>query len=321
MGSSVSPFSSSSLLCYEGGDNLVQEDDYEDAAIHPMNPGFDLDNDQYIEFLFQKELEFVSQSLPLSSGDTSVRLKSVEWIFNAQEILGFQVHTAYLSVTYFDRFFSKRSINETQPWGVQLLSLGCLSLAAKMDEQKVPSLCDYPVTDYIFKSKTIQDMELLILSCLDWKMRAVTPFAYLHYFVKKFCGQSRSEAIVCRAVEHVLAISKDVNLINHRPSIIASAAILATFDCTLTRQTMNHRISVIPSWGSLESEHVFSCYNLMQEIARRKIKNTPASDLLSTNSSYAAVTENSSLTSALKAKRKLDFKAGEDFPVQKVHRS
>ncbi|KAI4327355.1 hypothetical protein L6164_019827 [Bauhinia variegata] len=321
MASSGSPFS---LLCYEGDDSLLQEKDDEDTAIQPINQGFDLDNDkEYIEILFGKEMEFVSQGPPLSPDDMSARLKSLEWIFSTQETLGFQVHTAYLAVTYFDRFFSKRSVNEAQPWGVRLLSLGCLSLAAKMEEQKVPSLCDYPVEDYVFESKTIQDMELLILSCLEWKMGTVTPFAYLHYFFKKFCGQSRPEVIVCRAVEHVLAITKDVNSMDHRPSIIASAAILAAFDGTLTIQTINHRISVISSWGSLESDRVFFCYNLMLEIARRTIiKKTPASDVISTSSSSDSAQEDSSLTSAPRAKRKLDFKEDdEDFSIQKVHRS
>lgn len=50
----------------------------------------------------------------------------------------------------------------------------------------------------------------------------------------------------------------DVNLMDQRPSVIASAAILAAFDATLTRNAMDHRISVISSWGNIESVSLFS---------------------------------------------------------------
>lgn len=47
---------------------------------------------------------------------------------------------------------------------------------------------------------------------------------------------------------------------DQRPSIIASAAILAASDATLTRKGMDLRISVISSCASLESVGLlFSC--------------------------------------------------------------
>lgn len=41
---------------------------------------------------------------------------------------------------------------------------------------------------YVFEAKTIQRMELLVLSTLNWRMQAVTPFSYLDYFLKKLNG-------------------------------------------------------------------------------------------------------------------------------------
>jgi len=47
---------------------------------------------------------------------------------------------------------------------------------------------------------------------------------------------------------------------DQRPSIIAAAAVLAAFDATLTKKAMDLRISVISSWGNLESVGLlFSC--------------------------------------------------------------
>ena len=41
---------------------------------------------------------------------------------------------------------------------------------------------------YVFEAKTIQRMELLVLSTLNWRMQAVTPFSYMDYFLNKLNG-------------------------------------------------------------------------------------------------------------------------------------
>ncbi|KAL1291341.1 cyclin-D3-1-like [Arachis hypogaea] len=48
-----------------------------------------------------------------------------------------------------------------------------------VEETQVPLLLDLQVEDakYVFESKTIQRMELLILSTLNWKMHPVTPLS------------------------------------------------------------------------------------------------------------------------------------------------
>nr|GEV02404.1 RNA-directed DNA polymerase, eukaryota, reverse transcriptase zinc-binding domain protein [Tanacetum cinerariifolium] len=81
------------------------------------------------------------------------------------------------------RSFSVRSWDNE--WKYQLLSVACLWLAAKMEELDVPLLMDLQVSEppFVFRSKTIPKMELLILSLLDWRIRPVTPFDFIDYFV------------------------------------------------------------------------------------------------------------------------------------------
>lgn len=38
----------------------------------------------------------------------------------------------------------------------------------------------------------------------------------------------------------------------HRPSIIAAAAVLAAYDYHLTKKVMEIKMNAVPSWGSLE---------------------------------------------------------------------
>ena len=68
------------------------------------------------------------------------------------------------------------------PWAAQLLSVACVSVAAKMEECQVPALSEFHAVSYDFDSASIRRMELLVLSTLGWRMGAVTPFDFLPCF-------------------------------------------------------------------------------------------------------------------------------------------
>lgn len=69
------------------------------------------------------------------------------------------------------------------PWAARLLSVACVSLAAKMEECRAPALSEFDAGGgYEFCSASIRRMELLVLSTLGWRMDAVTPFDYLPCF-------------------------------------------------------------------------------------------------------------------------------------------
>ncbi|KAA8522599.1 hypothetical protein F0562_013040 [Nyssa sinensis] len=321
MESSDTSFSLSSLLCKED-ESCLNED------VNLNSCSFSQSDDEYIHMLIRKETSFISNSSVsrevcsfMSTGNwlKCARLDAIKWILHTRAIFGFHFRTAYLSLTYFDRFLSRRFIDNGKLWAIRLLSVACLSLAAKMEESKVPALSQYQVDDFNFESNVIQRMELLVLNTLKWKMGSITPFHYLHYFITKFFGESRPK-LISRAIELILAMAKEINLMDHRPAIIAAAAVLAASDGQFTIQTVEFKMGIIPSWGSLEKEHIYSCYNLMQEIGMGKCK-TPNSVVLSAQSSSNNVFENSSITSAIGSKRRLTYNdCDQHCPLQKLRR-
>lgn len=144
-------------------------------------------------------------------------------------ILGFGAQTAYASVAYLDRFISRRSIDVSlvqglsfvcfdhfldysfdkcmqgeESWAIRLLSMACLSLAAKMEEIKVPALSDFCEEDYNFESSAIQRMELMVLNVLGWEMGSLTPFNFIRFFAKKFSDNSSPQNLVSRTEEVIL---------------------------------------------------------------------------------------------------------------------
>lgn len=183
--------------------------------------------------------------------------------------------------------------------------MACLSLAAKMEECKVPLLTDFPVEDYNFEGKVIKRMELLVLNTLEWKISSITPLDYLYYFISKFCKQ-RSRNLVLRIIELIYATVQDIHFMNYRPSVITAAATLLAVDQNLTKQCLEFKLSTFSS-GFLEIEDVFSCYNRMQEFDTGKIKLPHY--ILSPNLSPVRLKEadvfgNSSASSAVSNKRK-----------------
>ena len=93
-------------------------------------------------------------------------------------------------------------------WAIRLLSLACLSLAAKMEQSTVTPLSAYKLQEYDFNNQQIQRAELLVLSTLEWKMGSITPFSYMNYFINKFCGESKPEGLWSRVAELFMAVTK-----------------------------------------------------------------------------------------------------------------
>ncbi|KAH6788554.1 hypothetical protein C2S51_003560 [Perilla frutescens var. frutescens] len=263
MDSSQSMFSPSSLLlCEENLGSLDCEDD----------EGIVLDDcdDAYIRVLLDREISNGGpqmQEFLQNSWIQRARLEGIHYILRKREVLGFGFQTAYASVTYFDRFLSRRSIDADKSWAIRLLSMACLSLAAKMEEIRVPALSEFCVDDYNFESSVIQRMELLVLNTLGWKMGSFTPFSFIKFFASKFYDdRSLPKNGFSRIVDLILSSTRDAKMMCHMPSEIAAAATLVVLDQGLTKDALQLKIAGLASSYSFKIESIISCYNLFKEV-------------------------------------------------------
>ncbi|KAJ0986713.1 hypothetical protein J5N97_005069 [Dioscorea zingiberensis] len=164
-----------------------------------------------------------------SSLDSLARENSVSWILKVQAYYHFQPLTAYLAVNYMDRFLSCHTLPQVNGWPLQLLTVACLSLAAKMEETVVPSLVDLQVEDakFVFEPRTIRRMELLVLTALKWRLRSVTPFTFIDFFAYKVDPTGLyTRYLVSHATQIILSTIIDIDFLNHCPSSMAAAAII-----------------------------------------------------------------------------------------------
>ncbi|KAL6207931.1 hypothetical protein ACLB2K_018883 [Fragaria x ananassa] len=195
------------------------------------------------------------------------RSEAITWILRNRAVHGFQFRTAFLSITYFDQFTSKRSFKGDQTTWLRTLSVACLSLAAKMEEQRNPLPSEYKVEDCIIERRWISQMELAVLSTLEWRMDPITPFAFIDYFITKmqFNKEYPPETKYDIIEGFLLYLTRVINLVQHRPSVLAAAATIMAYDHQLTRAGLEAKIKSFPNLKFLEIEDVCSIYKILQE--------------------------------------------------------
>ncbi|WCJ17998.1 CYCLIN D1 1 [Euphorbia peplus] len=195
----------------------------------------------------------------------TARQDSITWILKVRAYYKFRPATVFLTINYLDRFLSTHSL-PANGWPFQLLSVACLSLAAKMEEVHVPLLQDLQILEpgFIFEPKTVQRMELHVMANLNWRLRSITPFDYLDYFISKLHSYLEPEIynrVFAASSDLILSTTRVINFLGFRPSTIAAASVL---------YAAGEILQVPPTDGHLfhekiNKEMVRSCHQLMEE--------------------------------------------------------
>ncbi|XP_022752041.1 cyclin-D4-2-like [Durio zibethinus] len=233
--------------------------------------GFAIQSDDIIKEMVEREMKHLPRDdylKRLRSGDLdlSVRRGALEWISKACASYRFGPLTLCLSINYLDRFLSVYELARGKTWTVQLLAVACLSVAAKMEETKVPLSVDLQVGQpkFVFEDKTIQRMELLVLSTLKWEMHVLTPCSFIDYFLSKICNdQYQSSASMSRSLQLILSTIRGIDFLEFRPSEIA-AAVAISVSGEIQTLAIDEAIS---SFIFVEKGRVLKCVELMKDLS------------------------------------------------------
>ncbi|CAL4970393.1 unnamed protein product [Urochloa decumbens] len=305
-----------SLTCEEDGTDLGDGSVVDGELFSPYNAG-DEEEEGYLEQLvFKETTSFCSSSSesdsaadcdadadgeyqPVASEEwfRRARLAAVKWILETRGFFGFGHRTAYLAIAYFDSFLLRRRADrEAMPWAARLLSVACVSVAAKMEERQAPALSEFDAGDYAFCPASIRRMELLVLSTLGWRMAAVTPFDFLPCFASRLHPHGGAGAgAAVKAIGFIFATAEAGSLLDHRPSTVAAAAILAATygPALLTKEALDSKMSYLSPSCLIDKEHVHACYSMMVgDMSRRGNKRSlpcSGSDEVATSTTYDSV--------------------------------
>ncbi|KAK9156074.1 hypothetical protein Sjap_003554 [Stephania japonica] len=217
-----------------------------------------------IEALFASESDH-TPSKNLSHFSLSIRRQAISSI--SQFSCDLDPFIPYLAVNYFDRFISTQSTPEPKPWILKLLAISCLSLAAKMNK------IEFSVTDFqgdggvIFDSQSIHRTELLILDALKWRMRSVTPFSFMEFFVSFFLlnNPQLAQALRDRATEVLFKIQHETIMLGFRPSIAAASALVYASHELFPSQFLCFR-SAILSCAYVNKDELMECCNAIEDV-------------------------------------------------------
>ncbi|KAL8172039.1 hypothetical protein V2J09_023843 [Rumex salicifolius] len=199
------------------------------------------------------------------------RREAVDWILRVHTHFSFSAVTAFLAVSYLDRFFFSFKLQNDKPWLTQLVAVACLSIAAKFEETHVPLLLDFQVEEskYLFEAKTIQRMEVLVLSTLEWKMSSVTPHSFLDYMTRRLGLKHRLCWEFLRRCEMVLlATVSDVRFMGYLPSVVASATMLHVISSVEPSIEKEYQSQLLGILGA-DRDQVEECGELISELAVR----------------------------------------------------
>ncbi|KAH7415643.1 hypothetical protein KP509_14G055100 [Ceratopteris richardii] len=194
-----------------------------------------VEEDEIVTVLMRKEESLTNKikdyvySYEGKDAEVQMRLRMINWMLEVNAHYGFNALTAFLSVSYFDHFLFKHASSRGKAWLLQLVAVGSISLAAKLEETEVPLLLDLQIGDieHVFESCTIQRMELLIMSTLNWEMSLVTPFSFFDHLLHKIGFRNRSsETLIARSEELILRSCKDLRFLTYSPSAVATASIM-----------------------------------------------------------------------------------------------
>ncbi|CAA7407700.1 unnamed protein product [Spirodela intermedia] len=215
----------------------------------------------------EEEEEMMARYLK-AEGDYSPSLGHRGRFLAVGELYRFRPPTMYLAVNYMDRFLSRHSLPQSGGWPVQLTSVACLSLAAKMEESLIPSLLDLQVEEgrFVFEPRTVQRMELLVLDALNWRLRYVTPFDFVGFFAwRADPTRAHTRSLVSRATHLILETLQDIDFLGHCPSATSAAAIICAASEGASLPPITPESASLWCTG-LTSEGIKSCYQLMRRL-------------------------------------------------------
>ncbi|KAL1564490.1 cyclin [Salvia divinorum] len=220
--------------------------------------------DEELQSLFSKE----TQTRPVSSHHSlsPARKESVHWILKINAHYAFSPLTAILAVNYLDRFLC--CVAEDKPWMMQLAAVTCLSLAAKVQETHVPLLLDLQVeeTKYVFESKTVQRMELLVLSALQWRMNPVTPVSFLDHIIRRLGLKSHLHWEFLTTCQNLLlSVASDPRFTLYLPSVLATATMLHVIHGFEPRRAVKYETQLLGVL-KINKEEVDECYEVIREV-------------------------------------------------------
>ncbi|KAL3613743.1 hypothetical protein CASFOL_041817 [Castilleja foliolosa] len=218
----------------------VQNDPYEDFF---HNPGKEVFASLFsAEAYFMVPQTYFKDEFMIASRKTAVQI--IEKNYPPRSGY-FDPLIAYMALTYFDRFYSRyhgypRVMRETarSSRNATLFAICCLTIAWKLREKSFRLTSFLREKDISYGTEAVLQMELQICRGLKWRMRTVTPFLFVGFFIPYL------EMPSARSIVHnlIYRAQREIAFTEYRPSVIAMSAMLAISSGMVSAEHVNDLI-------------------------------------------------------------------------------
>jgi len=176
---------------------------------------------------FQPRSNFMETQTDING---KMRAILVDWLVEVHLKYKMRWETLFLAISVVDRYLSVRPILRKN---LQLIGVVAMFIAAKYEEIDPPKAQEFAyITDHTYTKKEIINMEVRVLTALDFKISAPTPA----HFIDRWHKVNGSDAVQKALVQYILEVSLlDLRSLQFVPSALAGAAIL------LSNETLRRR--------------------------------------------------------------------------------
>jgi cyclin B len=144
----------------------------------------------------------------------------VDWLVEVHQKYKLKNETLFLAINIIDRFLERRKVTRKR---LQLVGVTGMLIAAKFEEIYPPEIRDFVyITDKAYSKEDILQMEVSMLTTLEFNLRVPTAIHFLDRFTRvSECPESHKSL-----VQYVLELTlPDIRFLHYSPSHLAAAAL------------------------------------------------------------------------------------------------
>ncbi|KAL6554295.1 hypothetical protein OROMI_019968 [Orobanche minor] len=206
------------------GDPQVRYDPYNDLSRTSGSEAF--------ERLFKAESDFMVPPSYLNDEVKKALRRTAVAIIEEQSLTGkFDALIPYTAMTYFDRYFSKFNRFPTvtasrRGSDEHLFAICCLTLAWKLRMKSFALPVFLRNRSLQYSTQEVRHMELEICRGLEWRMRTLTPFRFVEFFIPILSLPPNSPSPRPLVRYLIIRSQYDIAFTEFRPSVMAATAVL-----------------------------------------------------------------------------------------------
>lgn len=208
-------------------------------------------NEIYAYLRHLESVQFVREDYLNKASGTAIlpkmRAVLVDWLIQVHQQFNLLQETLYLTVAILDRFL-QGCASKIERKQLQLVGVAAMFIASKYEEMYAPEIGDFVyITDRAYTESQIREMELRILSALNFELGRPLPL----HFLRRNSKAGNVDALTHTLAKYAMELTVvEYKMAHVKPSLVAAAALALSLKVLDKRNYMrDDSRSVMELWS------------------------------------------------------------------------